>query len=129
STIAVRSGNASAICASLAPICTSPHLCMSPPLEHDAADDRALFHHGVALGCARERQHGSNERLDCAGGEQMERYLDVLVGGVAGARDADAPHDHEAGIDLDAFGADVPEDDHDGVLRSRAQALAESVGD
>src|SRR6266545_3642218 len=123
STIAVRSGYASASCASLAPICTSP------PREHDAANDRALFHHGVAFGRARERQHGSNERLDCAGGEEMERYLDVLVGGIAGARDADAPHDHEAGIDLDALAADVAEDDHDGVLRGRAQALAEGVGD
>src|SRR5215831_3618591 len=128
STIALRSGCATASCASLAPICTSPPLCTSPSLEHDAADDRALLHHGVALGCARERQHGANERLDCAGGEQMERDLDVLVGGIAGARDADAPHDHEAGIDLDALGADIAEDDHDGVLRSRAQALAEGIG-
>src|SRR5215813_10791531 len=102
---------------------------MSPALEHDTADDHALLHHGVSFGRAGERQHGSNERLDCAGGEEMQRYLDVLVGGVAGARDADAPHDHEAGIDLDAFGADVAEDHHDGVLGGRAQALAEGVGD
>src|SRR6266545_2700809 len=129
STMAVQPGYASASCASFAPICTAPRLCMSPPREHDAADDRALFHHGVAFGRARERQHGSNERLDCAGGEEMERHPDVLVGGIAGARDADAPHDHEARIDLDARGADVAEDDHDGVLRGRAQALAEGVGD
>src|SRR5262245_9996689 len=102
---------------------------MSPSLEHDAADDRALFHHGVAFGRAGERQHGSNERLDCAGGEEMERDLDVFVGSVAGARDADAPHDHEAGIDLDSLAGDVAEDDHHGVLRGRAQALAEGTGD
>src|SRR5215475_14161671 len=125
----VRSGYASASCASLAPICTSPPLCMSPSLEHDAADDRALFHHGVAFGHPGEGQHGSNERLDCAGSEEMERYLDVLVGGVAGARDADAPYDHQAGIDLDALGTDIAENDHDGVLGGRAQALAEGIGD
>src|SRR5262245_3611489 len=107
----------------------SPPLCMSPSLEHDAANDRAPFHHGVALRRARELQHRSNERLDRAGGEEMERDLDVLVGGVAGARDADAPDDHEAGIDLDALATDIAEDDHDGVLSGRAQALAERIGD
>src|SRR5262245_55359096 len=129
STIAAQSGSASASCASLVPICRSPPLCILPALEHDAADHRALFHHGVAFGRARERQHGSNERLDFAGREEMERYVDVLVGGVAGAGDADTPHDHEAGIDLDTLGADVAEDYDDGVLSGRAQTLAESIGD
>src|SRR5262245_52435425 len=123
STIAVRSGCASARRASLAPIGTSP------PREHIAADHRALFHQGLACGGARERQHGPNEQLDCAGGEEVERDLEVLVGGVARARDADAPHDHETGIDLDTLGANVAEDDHDGVLGGRTQALAESIGD
>src|SRR5262245_58809046 len=107
----------------------SPPLCMSPSLEHDAANDRAPFHHGVALRRARGLQHPSTETTHRAGGEAMARDIDVLVGGVPGARHADAPDDHEAGIDLDALATDIAEDDHDGVLSGRAQALAERIGD
>src|SRR5262245_63921856 len=120
--IAMRSGWASASSFSLAPMCTSP------PGEDDAADDLALLHHGVALGHARERQHGADERPDRAGGEEMQRNLDVLVGRVAGAGDADAPRDHETGVDLDALGADVAEHHDDRVLGDRAHTFTKRVG-
>ena len=53
----------------------------------------------------------------------------VLVGGVAGTGDADAPHDDEAGIDLDALRADIAEHDDGRVRRGRTQAFAEGPGD
>ena len=66
----------------------------------------------------RERQHLADERLHRAGGEQMQRAVHVLVGRVAGAGDADAPHDDEAGIELDRLGADIAEHHDDRVLRA-----------
>src|SRR5216683_7064815 len=109
--IAVRSAWSSASSRQMAPIC------MSPALQHDAPADRAALEQGVTFRSLRERQDAPDARRDRLGGEEMERGVHVLEGRVAGTGDADAPHDHEAGIELDRPRADIAEHHHGGLLR------------
>src|SRR5262245_7914399 len=102
--------------------------CISPALQHDAAADRPLLHQRMAFGRLWKRQHAADERLHRLGGEQVQRHAHVLEGRVAGPGDANAPHDYEAGVELDRPRADIAEHHHRRQLRAGAQAFAERPG-
>ena len=97
------------------------------PGEHDAAGDVALLHQRVAFGRLRERQHAADERLHRAGGEEMQRDVHVVERRVAGTGDADAPHDDEAGIDLDRPRADIAEHHHESHSARTERRLSPNV--
>src|ERR1700759_669513 len=58
----------------------------------------------------------------------MKGTANVGVCRVAGSSNTDPPHDDQARIHLDWPGTDIAEDDNDGILRRRTQALAECPG-
>src|SRR5262245_54454331 len=103
-------------------------MCISPATENDAPDHLASFHQGVAFANLWKPQNAADDWLDRAGREQVKRDPHILVSGVAGTRDPDAPHDHEAGVDLDALRANIAQHRHNGVLCGGTKAFAKRAG-